>query len=34
MHSAEFHTIQPGEVLFPAFFLPENGERGRNLLRD
>ena len=33
MHSAEFHTIQPGEVLFPAFFPSENGERGRNLLR-
>ncbi|WP_214294958.1 hypothetical protein, partial [Escherichia coli] len=27
------HAIQPGEVLFPAFFLSENGERGRNLLR-
>ncbi|MEB4500400.1 hypothetical protein P9157_28140 [Klebsiella pneumoniae] len=33
MHSAEIHTIQPGEVLFPAFFSSENGERGRNLLR-
>nr|WP_183029575.1 hypothetical protein [Escherichia coli] len=33
MHSAEIHTIQPGEVLFPAFFPSENGERGRNLLR-
>ncbi|MDE4720637.1 hypothetical protein PXW67_27695, partial [Klebsiella pneumoniae] len=33
VHSAEFHTIQPGEVLFPAFFSSENGERGRNLLR-
>ncbi|WP_204704020.1 hypothetical protein, partial [Escherichia coli] len=30
---AEIHTIQPGEVLFPAFFPSENGERGRNLLR-
>ncbi|HEC2548301.1 TPA: hypothetical protein R2K56_005544 [Raoultella ornithinolytica] len=33
MHSAEIDTIQPGEVLFPAFFSSENGERGRNLLR-
>jgi hypothetical protein len=33
VHSAEIHTIQPGEVLFPAFFPSENGERGRNLLR-
>ncbi|MEP7982590.1 hypothetical protein ABKR82_28920, partial [Klebsiella pneumoniae] len=32
-HSAEIDTIQPGEVLFPAFFPSENGERGRNLLR-
>ncbi len=34
VHSAEFHTVQPVEVLFPAFFSSENGERGRNLLRD
>lgn len=33
MRSAEIHTIQPWEVLFPAFFSSENGERGRNLLR-
>ena len=33
MHSTEIHAIQPGQVLFPMFFLPENGERGRNLLR-
>jgi len=33
MHSAEFHTVQPVEVLFSTFFSSENGERGRNLLR-
>jgi hypothetical protein len=33
VHSTEIDTIQPGEVLFPAFFPSENGERGRNLLR-
>ena len=33
VHSAEFHTVQPVEVLFSTFFSSENGERGRNLLR-
>ena len=34
VHSAEFHAVQPVEVLFSTFFSSENGERGRNLLRD
>ncbi|MCV5647783.1 hypothetical protein OFN55_34200, partial [Escherichia coli] len=33
VHSAEFHAVQPVEVLFSTFFSSENGERGRNLLR-
>ena len=33
MHSAEFHAVQPVEVLFSTFFSSENGERERNLLR-